>query len=213
MNGDLSQQHRTVSVAKPENVILIHGFGGSTLVLRPLSRYLTRESFAVRRWCYWSVVYSVTDHARRLRQFLQPLAESNEPTHFVTHSMGSIILRAALAEMNWKTPGRWVMLAPPNHGSRVAEVLSHGIHYVCPALDQISTAPHSFVHRVPEPERWEVGVIASTKDILVGMESTHLRCEKQHITLDCGHTMMLFNREAQRRAAEFLREGRFSVEA
>lgn len=178
--------------------------------MRPLSRHLTRESFAVRRWCYWSVAYSVTDHARQLRAFLEPFASSDEPTHFVTHSMGSIILRAALAEMEWKTPGRWVMLAPPNHGSRVAEVLSHGIHYVCPALDQISTHPQSFVHHVPEPEAWEVGVIASTKDRLVAMESTHLGCEKQHISLDCGHLMMLFNGEAHRQTGHFLQHGHFA---
>ncbi|QDU75558.1 Alpha/beta hydrolase family protein [Bremerella volcania] len=193
-----------------ERVILIHGLSGNRWVLGPLNRFLAQNQYLPTRWCYRSVGNSVTNHAQRLRAFLKGEADSLEPLHFVTHSMGGIILRAVLADMHWRRPGRLVMLAPPNHGSRVAALAARGLHYLCPALSDISTSPDSLVHRLPMVDSLDTGVIAGTQDILVHLESTYIENQVDHVLVPCGHNRILRHPESLREILHFLRTGRFS---
>ncbi|MBA2115188.1 esterase/lipase family protein [Bremerella alba] len=191
-------------------VILIHGLTGNRWVLRPLARFLTQQDYQPTRWCYRSVGNSVMSHAQRLKGFLEREADSAEPLHFVTHSMGGIILRAVLSEMNWRRPGRLVMLAPPNHGSRVAALASRCLHYLCPALSDISTSPGSLVHRLPMVPSLETGVIAATQDMLVHLESTSIANQADHVLVSCGHNRILYHRGARQEVLHFLNKGRFT---
>jgi len=150
------------------------------------------------------------NHAQRLRAFLEHEADVAEPLHFVTHSMGGIILRAVLADMDWQRSGRLVMLAPPNHGSRVAELASRSLHYLCPALSDISTSPDSLVHRLPVVESLDTGVIAGTQDLLVHLESTHITNQADHVLVPCGHNRILRHPESLNQISYFLRNGRFT---
>ncbi|PQO35290.1 hypothetical protein C5Y96_09655 [Blastopirellula marina] len=195
---------------RPERVILIHGLSGNRWVLGPLNRFLKKHHYLPSRWCYRSVGNSVTNHAQRLKAFLEEEADSREPLHFVTHSMGGIILRAVLADTNWQRPGRLVMLAPPNHGSNVAALASRGLHYLCPALSDISTSPDSLVHRLPMVQSLDTGVIAATQDLLVHLESTYIGNQVDHVLVPCGHNRILRHPESLQEILHFLKNGRFS---
>ncbi|MEW4564592.1 hypothetical protein AB1K70_18775 [Bremerella sp. JC770] len=197
-------------IGRNERVILIHGLSGNRWVLWPLNRFLTRQHYCPMRWCYRSVLNGVMNHAERLRAFLEREADSPEPLHFVTHSMGGIILRAVLADMDWQRPGRLVMLAPPNHGSRVAQLASRSLHYLCPALSDISTSPDSLVHRLPVVQSLDTGVIAGTQDLLVHLDSTHITNQIDHVLVPCGHNRILRHPESLDEISYFLRNGRFT---
>lgn len=197
-------------IDRKPRVILIHGLTGNRWVLGPLNRFLLQQDYRPMRWCYRSVGNSVMGHARRLKEFLEREADSSEPLHFVTHSMGGIILRAVLAEMNWQRPGRLVMLAPPNHGSRVAALASRCFHYLCPALSDISTSPDSLVHRLPTVGSLDTGVIAGTQDVLVHLESTFLANQADHVLVSCGHNRILYHQEVRQEVLHFLKNGRFT---
>ncbi len=198
---------------RQERVILIHGLLGNRWVLWPLDRFLKKQGYQSTKWCYRSVGNSVTNHARQLRAYLESEQHSTEPLHFVTHSMGGIILRAVLAEMNWQRPGRLVMLAPPNHGSNVAAFASKTLHYLCPALSDLSTAPESLVHRLPMIDSLDTGVIAGTQDLLVHLESTYIDNQVDHILIRCGHNRILRHPESLREIQYFLKNGRFTAGA
>lgn len=195
---------------RKQQVILIHGLSGNRWVLGSLNRFLKGNNYQTTRWCYRSVGNSVMNHAQRLRAFLESEADSPEPLHFVTHSMGGIILRAVLADMKWHRPGRLVMLAPPNHGSRVAYLAAKGLHYLCPALSDLSTSPDSLVHRLPMVESLDTGVIAGTQDLLVHLESTYIANQADHVLVPCGHNRILRHPESLHETLYFLKNGRFT---
>lgn len=194
-------------------VIVIHGLSANTLVMRPIGYFLNRNGFESKQWGYHTNRQGVLDDARRLQDFLEPLSDDPQPLHFVTHSMGGVVLRAALANMTWNRPGRAVMLAPPNHGSKLAQRFSPGLKWLWPALADLSTLPDSLVNRLPPLQSIETGVIAGTRDILVDVDSTHMVNERDHILVRCGHNRMLIHGQAHREMVHFLRFGHFSPQA
>ncbi|RCS43258.1 alpha/beta hydrolase [Bremerella cremea] len=196
-----------------ENVILIHGIGSFSLLLRPYARYLRSKSFQARCWGYRSFGATVTDDAAQLREVLAPLAAAEQPTHFVTHSMGGIVLRAALAGMTWRNPGRLVMLAPPNHGAHSARLAAFLLRWPVPALVDISDTPDSLVQSLPEPTQFETGIISGQRDLLVARASTPLGCQRDHILVACGHNMLMFHPTGMRETLHFLQHGQFSPDA
>lgn len=87
--------------------------------------------------------------------------------HFVTHSLGGIILRYYLAQHRIPNLGRVVMLAPPNRGSEVVDSFGQlpGFELLNgPAGAQLGTDAASIPLRLG-PVDYPVGVIAGTRSI------------------------------------------------
>ncbi len=109
----------------PGTVVGIHGFMVTSRTMLPLRKALRAEGFNVYLWNYPSRARTCQEHACHLVRYLQFVAAQRpgEPIHFVAHSIGSWILRAAL-----NFPGcpeeakcsRIVLLAPPNQGISLA---------------------------------------------------------------------------------------------
>jgi pimeloyl-ACP methyl ester carboxylesterase len=87
------------------------------------------------------------------------------PIHFVTHSMGGIILRYYLSNRPIPDLGRVVMLSPPNQGSEVADNLRDNPLYRWlngPAGQQLGTGPDGIAARLG-PVDYPVGVITGDR--------------------------------------------------
>lgn len=190
-------------------VLLIHGLGAQRWMLRPLEQVIRQQGFRTLIWGYSSVGRSITAHAERFRAALRQVNDTSEQFHVVSHSMGGIILRAAVDGLSLPSAGRLVMLGPPNSGSRVARSLSRWLNPLCPALGELSDAPGSFVNRLPPPTQFETGIIAAAHDHVVALSSTHLSCERDHTIVPCRHGMLLFHRQAAEQTVAFLRQGSF----
>lgn len=68
--------------------------------------------------------------------------------HFVTHSMGGIIVRQSIKDNRQENLGHVVMLNPPNKGSFAVDSIKERWYYKwinSPAGQQLSTAPESFL--------------------------------------------------------------------
>src|SRR5438874_12624625 len=111
---------------KRDAVVLVHGLGANRLVMALLARSLHKTFDGVVNWGYQSLWWPIEQHGPKLAALLRGLdqADSHEQIHLVTHSMGSIIGRLALAEYLPRRFGRFVMIAPPNRGSHVATKLA-----------------------------------------------------------------------------------------
>ncbi len=113
-------------------VILLHGLFRSKDSFGDLPDRLTEAGYEAAGFNYASMREGVQVSADRLNLVLDRL-EDTDRVSFVTHSMGSIVLRAALAR-----PAAWrervalhriVLIAPPSKGSAVANLLADFLPY------------------------------------------------------------------------------------
>jgi len=185
-------------------------------MLAVLSHRLDRRGYRARTWGYRDMRRSILDHAAAFCFELAALDDDPavDTIHLVTHSMGGIIARAALDRFRPRKLGRFVMLAPPNHGSFVATATVGILGGLFKPVAELTTAPDSLVNTLGMPADVDVGVIAASRDALVAPGSTRPDVPHAHVTLPCLHSSLLFRRDAADLVAAFLADGAFpSVES
>lgn len=155
------------------------------------------------------------------------LCKNAKKIHFVTHSMGGILVRYYLKNTPEKPEnlGHVVMLGPPNKGSSIVDKLGdlpgyelwNGI-----AGTQLGTEATSVPNSLG-PAGFSLGVIAGNKSISpvfsrllegeddgkVSVESTRVAGMSDHIVLPVTHTFMMNSPAVFMQVAHFLREGKF----
>lgn len=202
-------------------VVLIHGLLHRSPMFEPLAEWLQeRHGCRVIFYDYPTTRQDVEGHAVRLSGKLRELqgALPGVRIDFITHSMGGILLRLALAELEQTGDaafcGRVVMLAPPHHGSPKATGslrLIPGAGWLVRPLADLADHPAARIHLFPVPEAAEAGVIAGTHDRTVPLASTRLGT-LPHCQVAAGHCSILGSRAAWNQAWHFLETGQFALE-
>lgn len=113
-------------------VILAHGLFRTAGCWRAMIRELNKQTpWQAIDFHYASTRRPMRDHAVALQSLVRTLGPEVKDIYFVGHSMGNIVLRYYQGELSTgRLTGlgddrirRVVMLAPPNHGSKMARVL------------------------------------------------------------------------------------------
>jgi pimeloyl-ACP methyl ester carboxylesterase len=203
--------HQLATNSDRQLVVLVHGLAANRMIMRRLARSLGRAFAATMNWGYRSLWSPIQRHGRELAALLRRLDQhrDHDRFHLVTHSMGSIIGRLALAEYLPERFGRFVMIAPPNRGSHIAAKLAPYLGRICPPLVQLANHDSSFVCSLPPPVVNDLGIIAAQTDYLVLEDSTRLGCERDHIVLPGLHSSLLWLPETAVQVGHFLEYGQF----
>jgi len=210
-------------------VVLLHGLGRGPWSMKRIEWALRREGYQVLNVGYASRQQDIATLAEKT---LGPVFDRFPPgrsLHFVTHSMGGILLRQFLHDHpDVPRPKRVVMLGPPNHGSEIVDRLRHWASYAKlngPAGLQLGTELSSLPNQLSAADDCEVGVIAGSvslnplfslwlrwpSDGKVSVASTHLEGMTDHIVLRTSHTWMMWRRSVIDQVKTFLRTGRFAA--
>lgn len=206
-------------------VILLHGLARTENSFSKIEDVLTDSGYVVINNSYPSTKYTIEELAQDA--ILKYIGECPENTtiHFVTHSMGGILVRQYLSINTLTNLGRVVMLAPPNKGSEVADNLKDVSLYEYingPAGMQLGTDSTSVPNMLKETS-FEVGIIAGTKTVnpilstmlpnpddgKVSVENTKLEGMTDHIEMPVSHTFMMKNDTVIEQVAFFLKHGLF----
>jgi len=194
-----------------ECVSLVHGFLANSWMLAMLGHRLDRRGYLSKPWGYSNMRCSILVHAEAFSLELARLDADRAvgTIHLVTHSMGGIVARAALERYRPRKLGRFVMLAPPNRGSFMANATVRVLGGVFKPVAELTTSAESLVNSLGMPADVDIGVIAAGRDALVSAASTRPDVPHAHITLPCLHSSLLFRRDAADLVAAFLATGEF----
>lgn len=198
---------------RDETIVLLHGFAAHWTLMSKLDRHFQSQGFDTINWGYNSWFRPIDFHAGRLAERLHQLEESKDvrSIHFVTHSMGCIVTRAALLKQRPSVPGRWVQLAPPNRGSHVANSIPRFIRSRMKPIEELRAKPDSYVNRLPMPQGIDIAIIEATRDYIVANALTRVEEEKDRIVVPGLHSQMLFRQDVALQTQHFLEHGRFDT--
>lgn len=214
-----------VFASSDECVILLHGLGRTSLSMNKLERTLEEKGYLVWNEGYPSRKKTIEELASVVEEGIgQCRKKRARKIHFVTHSLGGILVRQYFQEHGAAEARRVVMLGPPNRGSGITDRHKDAWWYkeaTGPAGQQLGTGPDSLPNRLASVPL-EIGIIAGTSggdlfasafkdanDGKVSVESTKLGEMKDFLVVDTGHTFIMNSDEVIGQVIFFLKEGRF----
>jgi pimeloyl-ACP methyl ester carboxylesterase len=209
-----------------EMVVLVHGLLRSERAMRPLAEALTEAGYRTHALSYPSTELAPDALVEHLAREIDACCAEAARLHFVTHSLGGLLVRGYLAKQRPASLGRVVMLAPPNHGSEWVDRYGGNPLFrwlLGPTAVQLGTGPESFARRLP-PADYEVGVIAGTtsrrpgasrvllgaSDGTVSVASTRLAGMTDFVKVPESHTFIMRSDAVAAQVRAFLESGRFA---
>lgn len=208
-------------------IVLIHGLMNSSRRMGKFEAYFSQKGFQVLNIDYPSNKYPIETLSD---QYLKPVVEAiplnpGQKVHFITHSMGGLLLRYYLSTHSFDQVGHVVMISPPNHGSEWADLLlkSKSARKVAgPAAFELRTRDNDFFKKLG-PIQFKLGIIAGKKsygkhadrylpgedDGMVTVKSMKLKGMLDFIVLNEHHRGLTWNQEAMLQSYAFIQNSRF----
>lgn len=212
-----------------ETVVLLHGLGRSAANMLILEWRLEARGYRVCNVGYNTRAVRIEDAIEEVYGEIVDCREGDGPLHFVTHSLGGLVMRGLLGSRSIERLGRAVMLAPPNGGSEIADRLGElgWLESVMgPLSTQLGTGVDDLPNQLPIPTI-PFGVIAGDQwinpvgplwlpaphDGTVSVASTRLRGMQDHIVMPYTHTFIVTAGPVASQVDTFLRRGKFGLDA
>lgn len=207
-------------------VILLHGLLRSSDSMAKLEDRLKSEDYQVVNVDYPSRQSKIRALANKAIVPALKQCKPGDDIHFVTHSLGGILVRQYLSEHEIPKLKHVVMLGPPNQGSEIVDELEElpGFAWINgPAGLELGTSDLSAPNRLGSAN-FDVGVVAGNfsvnlllssiipgdDDGKVSVERTRLEGMNDHITLPVSHPFLMKNSQVIDQVLFYLSNGYFN---
>jgi hypothetical protein len=221
----LSVSFCQVSLAT-HKIYILHGYAGTMMQMDKIYKGLKHEGYVTENYtypCFTKVIDSIGHDL-----YLKVKQENYDTVSFVTHSMGALIVRSMYnyigSTNHFPFIFRFVMLAPPNKGTEIADFFSNpalGL-FLGPNVALMRTDSNSYAYKLPIPT-CEVGLIVGIKgkkpwfnpfikddnDGTVSMKRAILGNEKEIITVKSMHILMPLRKKVVTLINRFMKTGTF----
>ena len=213
------------------HVILLHGMGRSCRSMSKLANHLADGGYAVVNLDYPSTGADIeTLSSGVVAEAVETCRSKNPeaPVHFVTHSLGGILVRHYLQTHALPPGSRVVMLSPPNRGSEIADMLKDFFLYrwiMGPAGQQLGTSADALPNRLG-PVDVPVGIITGDRSLepwfsirvpgpddgKVSVARARLPEMADFLVVHRSHGFIMNSPEVIAQTSHFLRHGKFKKE-
>ncbi|MCG7530430.1 alpha/beta fold hydrolase [Psychrobium sp. MM17-31] len=214
-----------------EFVVLLHGWGRTDKSMLVLQLALQHAGYEVVNVDYPSNDKTIKELAELAvaQGIYECEAKGAKVIHFVTHSLGGILVRQYFKERKLGKLGRVVMLGTPNKGSEVIDMYRKFYlfrQFAGPAGLALGTSEKDVPNNLGAVS-FELGVIAGSKSInpilslmlpgdddgKVSVESTKVEGMSDFIALPTTHPTMLASPSVIKQMLHFLEHGHFEEQA
>ncbi len=208
-----------------EAVILLHGLARSDRSMNKLEKALAERGYRVHNVAYPSTRDTIRNLAEKaIPPALERCADAPR-VHFVTHSLGGILVRQYLGEHAVANLGRVVMLGPPNQGTEVVDKLGDfpGFRFFHGEAGlELGTGKGSVPNRLGRAN-FDLGIIAGTRSInlilsslirgpndgKVSVDRTRVEGMRDHLEMPVTHPFMMRNPGVIEQVIHYLEHGSF----
>lgn len=209
-----------------EHVVLLHGLARTEKSMNRMEQSLKDDGYVVSNVRYPSRSNTVEALSEATRPGIASNTASADKVHFVTHSMGGILLRQMQSDKPFPNLGRVVMLSPPSQGSEVVDKLGHLDTFRWlngPAGDQLGTSSTNLLATLPKID-FELGILTGDRSInwilsmlipgkddgKVSIENAKCPGMKDFAVIHATHPCIMKNQKAIRLTKLFLKTGSFT---
>jgi len=150
-----------------DTVVLLHGLMRQPASMAKMADALEEEGYQVHNLGYPSRKKSIEELAVIVRQAIVKRTNATDKIHFVTHSLGGILVRQIQKTDPLPNIGRVVMLAPPNQGSEIVNKIGHWKAFTWangPVGIQLGTENDGLIAQLG-PVDFECGIITGDRSI------------------------------------------------
>jgi len=191
-----------------------------------LKERLEKAGYSVIAESYPSTKKPIQEHAEWLQTIIDKASrDQSGKIHFVSHSLGGIIIRYLFNTHKPKLLGRVVMLSPPNSGSEIVDFFEDSElfqHLMGPSGEALGTDEQS-VPKSLGPVNFEVGIITGDASLnpftsllipgqddgKVSVESAKVQGMKDFLVVHKSHTFIMDSPEIAEQIIHFIKYGKF----
>lgn len=212
-----------------ETVMVLHGLGRSPRSMALIAARLVQAGYQVVTFGYPSTSEPIEVLVDSLGSALDECCSSDpNGVHFVTHSLGGVLVRSYLSARPAAHEGRVVMLSPPSQGSEIIDAFADSPmlrSFLGPSSSQLGTDSTGIATKLG-PVTFSLGIITGDRSLnpigswlipgpddgKVGVERARVEGAADFLVMPATHTFIMNRRDVADETVHFLQHGRFTGE-